>query len=75
MGSHLAWWASLTNGLDAEGVRKELTDGGMSLLDIVLDFPVKVSPSLVFHTVSAPTELDHWWTAQSERSPLLRLQR
>ncbi|MGE5230173.1 MAG: SRPBCC family protein [Deltaproteobacteria bacterium] len=33
--------------------------------DIFHDFPIKVPPSRVFRAVTAPSELDQWWTARS----------
>lgn len=39
--------------------------------DIFHDFPIQVSPSRVFRAVSAPADLDHWWTVRSAGEPRL----
>jgi uncharacterized protein YndB with AHSA1/START domain len=39
--------------------------------DILHDFPIKAGPSRVFHAVSAPADLDQWWTVKSAGEPRL----
>lgn len=39
--------------------------------DILHDFPIEVAPSRVFHAVSAPADLDQWWTVKSVGEPRL----
>jgi uncharacterized protein YndB with AHSA1/START domain len=37
--------------------------------DILHEFPIKTAPARVFHAVSQPEGLDHWWTRRSSGSP------
>lgn len=39
--------------------------------DILHDFLIKANRNRVFRTVSAPAEIDHWWTARSAGEPRL----
>src|SRR5690348_6928452 len=39
--------------------------------DIFHDFPINAPPSRVFRAVSAPAELDQWWTIRSAGEPRL----
>lgn len=38
---------------------------------ILHDFPIEAPPSRVFRAVSAPADLDEWWTARSAGEPRL----